>query len=373
MKYVKAALFVTITVLIVCFGVSCSQKNPGDVIWRIETEEYIVSPPAVEEHIVYYCSDAGDTAYRVNAFDTENRELMWRSDPESLRMPADYAPTVTDEHVIVSFQSEGVVIAYSRSTGEKQWEYMLEQAGRSKVVAPFGVSPGMVFFCYRNDVDKTGGIDAVNTRTGRFVWRNEAERMIWAGPVVSNDTVFYGCNDGKLSALRASTGELLWEYDTGLDFGIQVPPSATDDAVYFHAMDKHLYAVDAVTGELRWRKEIMYSHYGFSIVQDDTVFVGSDKRLDAVSTEDGSGLWHISDGNRYQSGPLYLDGVVYLAVPERQKAHIEAFSAETGERLWEHTAKHDVYNGIGVNEKAVIYAMSEYERRRSFLVAVKRK
>ena len=63
--------------------------------------------------------------------------------------------------------------------------------------------------------------------------------------------VYVGSNDNRVYALDASTGDLIWSYETG-DDGVFSSPAVSGGVVYVGSRDNRVYALDASTGDLIW-------------------------------------------------------------------------------------------------------------------------
>ena len=64
--------------------------------------------------------------------------------------------------------------------------------------------------------DHIGALKAVDPATGKVVWSVEYETPLWGGVLATaGDLVFYGTPEGYLTALNATTGKKLWEFQTG--------------------------------------------------------------------------------------------------------------------------------------------------------------
>ena len=91
--------------------------------------------------------------------------------------------------------------------------------------------------------------------------------------------LFFGCGDGNLYALDASTGALRWKLQTG-DV-IHASPAYADGAVYVGCRDSNLYAIDAQSGTEKWRVNNQGSWVIGSpaVTQDKVVYATSDSAL----------------------------------------------------------------------------------------------
>ncbi|MGA8595743.1 MAG: PQQ-binding-like beta-propeller repeat protein, partial [Bryobacteraceae bacterium] len=87
----------------------------------------------------------------------------------------------------------------------------IPRAGERYVGGTFGALPGAGVFA------------ALDMKTNRIVWQ-EAWKDCYSGSVTTaGGLVFVGRNDGRLTALNSSTGERVWEFQTGA--GVHAPVS----------------------------------------------------------------------------------------------------------------------------------------------------
>jgi len=63
---------------------------------------------------------------------------------------------------------------------------------------------------------------------------------VTSSPAVANGVVYVASEDGKLYALNASTGALLWNYVTNRR--VQGSPAVANGAVYIGSFDHNVYA-----------------------------------------------------------------------------------------------------------------------------------
>lgn len=133
---------------------------------------------------------------------------------------------------------------------------------------------------------------------GAQVWLYHASSGIGSQPLLdpARDELFVAIDDGRLHALRASTGELLWTTEIGGAVGR--PPVATDDAIYVMTDADVLAAFDRTTGEALWRfrreaPEGFYitEHAGILLVGQRIITGFTDGAVLCLDARDGSVLW----------------------------------------------------------------------------------
>ena len=75
-----------------------------------------------------------------------------------------------------------------------------------------------------DDVPAAGSIEAMDVRTGRIMWSFDTQGPNWGGLLATaGGLVFGGAFDGKLRAFNDTTGQVLWEFQTGT--GVYAPPT----------------------------------------------------------------------------------------------------------------------------------------------------
>jgi len=65
---------------------------------------------------------------------------------------------------------------------------------------------------------------------------------ISSSPALADNTIYIGSDDGKLYALDADNGAMLWEFQTGDK--IISSPAVADGVVYVGSYDGTLYAIE---------------------------------------------------------------------------------------------------------------------------------
>ncbi len=81
-------------------------------------------------------------------------------------------------------------------------------------------------------------------------WSFTTNGVVESSPVMVNNVVYIGSNDGKVYAINAQTGAIIWSYDTGTP--VQCAPAVVDGTVFIGS-DDYLYALNASDGSLNWQ------------------------------------------------------------------------------------------------------------------------
>lgn len=369
--------------------------------WESQIHDCARSKPVVSDGIVYVVSSCEDckvawdgdvhTTGDVSALDASTGRLLWQyergaSDDSSW-------PVVSDGRVYLSSTGGGVT-ALDGITGTILWEYTAANAGlflAPSVDEPI-VSGGAVYF------RENSSISALDATTGRLLWRHKVEvGGLFSEIVVSRGVLYVGAGAvGRYTyALDAGTGDLLWMSETG---GLRRPladsirgssPVVSGGVVYtgsvgyFPRSNGQVSALAASTGELLWRYEV-YGNVEFSpIVSRGVVYAtsgDSDPRsgghvyaLDAVT---GALLWQFDafiDDQRWSS-PVVSGDIVYFKTGLRESS-LYALDAETGALRWESKLDPGIVAGIVANSPfgdVVFFVPKEARGKRIVAIAVER-
>ena len=164
----------------------------GEVKWRFETGEPLLSSVAVVDGRVYL--GTGDR--RIVALDASSGELVWEL---SVTGPVDSSPAVAGDLLFVGLR-DGRVLSLHKDTGEIQWQFA-------------------------------------------------TDGPIYSSPVVDHGELYIGSGDSKLYAFDALTGEERWSHMTG--GWVTHGPAAHDGVIAATSQDRTLYLVDTGTGKQR--------------------------------------------------------------------------------------------------------------------------
>ena len=129
--------------------------------------------------------------------------------------------------------------------------------------------------------------------------------------VVAGDTVFFGNSvDGKVYALDAASGRIVWEFYTGGP--IRFAPVVWKDRTFIASDDGYLYALAAEDGRVLWK------HRGGP---DGSMRLGNERMISK---------WPA------RGGPVVRDATVYYAagIWPSDGIFLYALNAETGDTIW---------------------------------------
>ena len=274
--------------------VSALDAGTGELLWRYERGAYDDrSWPVVSDGRVYISSTGG----RVTALDGITGNLLWQyKGSAGFLSPAPWVEEPIVSGGLVYLRENSGISAIDAITGRLLWRYEVEDSGSSSELV---VSRGVVYAGFYD-----GYTYALDAGTGDLLWRSETgvlrrpltDKIRGSSPVVSGGVVYtgsvgYGTRfNGWVSALAASTGEMLWQYEV---YGsVEFSPIVSRGVVYAASLDStplgggHVYALDAVTGSLLWQFDVFVDDQRWSspVVSGDIVYVAALGKLQIPMT-----------------------------------------------------------------------------------------
>ena len=240
-------------------------------LWGIRVESEIRATPVVDNDQVFVRSVDGKLRSLAIA-DGAEQWVVSRRVP-ALSLTGNSEPLVAGPLVFTGFD-DGKVIAYERASGQTRWE--------STISAPSG----------RTEIERLVDVD------GRFV--------------LSNGVIYVASFQGRLAAIQAVSGDLLWSRE----FSSYQPIALDDDALYLSADDSHLWAIDRRTGSAFWKQDVLHARRitAPTVIGDNLVVADLDGYLHWFSKSEGTLLSRIrtSYTRNYVQPITWQDSVLTL-------------------------------------------------------------
>jgi quinohemoprotein ethanol dehydrogenase len=161
-------------------------------------------------------------------------------------------------------------------------------------------------------------INTTNVKTLKGAWMTRlkgsglgGKYSLEATPLVKDGVLYIITGNDDVFALNAKTGELLWEYWSGVDQKISTVCcgwvnrglAMGEGMLFFGQFDANVVALDMKTGKVVWKTPIEQWEHGYTIT----------------------------------SAPLYNDGMVFSGISAGEfgiRGRLTALNAKTGEILW---------------------------------------
>ena len=186
-------------------------------------------------------------------------------------------------------------------------------------------------------------IDTSNVKQLQGVWktdlRNSGTEAKYSGesqPVVYNGVIYVTTGKNDVFAVDVETGKILWQYEGNLDQKIDTiccgwlnrGVAIGDGKVYQGQLDGKVVALDAKTGDVVWTRQLVKWQDGQVITAapvyaDDRVYIGvvgadlgTRGFLEALDPDDGKSIWRYytvpapgePGGDSWPAGDAYLHG-----------------------------------------------------------------
>ena len=239
----------------------CALVSVSGRVWLLDAatgdEHWVVDLPGYPDRWVYLSPVIADGAVYVGAkegygkYDLSTGEQMWYAPLDSQdNFPFWASPLAFGELLIVLQQDRGLR-ALQRSNGEIAWEQELgvEYQYGTPVLA--------------GDLVVSGGdpkcLVALRAHTGEMVWNKEVLEDYPSGLATSGERIFASTPGGQIQCFDLRTGDLCWEFQTGIDLLDMTPysrgkcsvlaaPVVWGERVVVGGNDGVLYLLDAASG-----------------------------------------------------------------------------------------------------------------------------
>ncbi|CDG88859.1 MULTISPECIES: outer membrane protein assembly factor BamB [Xenorhabdus] len=305
-----------------------NQFNPR-VIWDKSVgsgvgQYYSHLSPVWQGSTVYVADRTGV----VKAFEVDTGKELWATDLSekagflSSRLPALLSGglTVSGERLYVGTE-QAKVIALDTTNGKVEWESSVAGEALSRPV----VSDGLVLIHTGN-----GLLQALNETNGSAVWSVNMDTPSLSvrgesAPAVAYGAAIVGGDNGRISAVLMSQGQLIWQQriaqmtgstEIGRLNDVDMTPVISNNIIYAIAYNGNLVAMDMRSGQLIWKRDI--GSVNEMVVTDDHIFiVDQNDRILSLRKSDGVTLWTQSDLlHRNLTAPEMYNG--YLVVGDAE-------------------------------------------------------
>ena len=232
---------------------------------------------------------------------------------------------------------------------KKRWEIKIGK-GRGKI-GPYIVSP----IVYKNlifTIDNHSKIQVRDSKTGKLIWarllKDESEEEInfTGGLSAEDDILFITSGIGNIYALDSKSGKEIWKKNILTQ--ISSPPVISNNKIFVITDDNQLVVLDILNGDEVWSHSGNIEYVSIiggvnPAIKNGIVYVTySSGEIYALNENNGTMQWYdnigssgiLSDGliTDIQSPPVLSDEELYVS---SFSGTFVAFKAINGERIWE--------------------------------------
>ncbi len=246
-------------------------------------------------------------------------EVLWEKN--SLGLGVQGAPLAVGNTLFVPIQV-GRLRVFNAATGDELWSFA--PGGSDIVVTSPAIAAGTVYIGLKHT------LYALDAATGEERWAYPAGKVLYAAPLVVDDTVYVIDQDGGIAALDRLTGAVQWTASIG---GFVVTPPGYAEGRLFASSGAVLYALDAATGEEVWHTEPTIGWAPLAIeAEAGRLYAGNaDGTFYALDTATGETVWSYPTDGTDWGAPAVGDGRVFAG---SRNQTVYAFDAATGELAW---------------------------------------
>ncbi len=222
----------------------------------------------------------------------------------------------------------------------------------SWVLSSPSVANGVVYAGARTEASgSVGRICALNARRGELLWEYPTNYEVNSGvAVVRGEKVYVGAHRQML-CIDASSGKRIWGFVS--DDLIETSPAVTGSQLFFADAGGTIYALDVEDRRVIWKMPTGMSIFSSSAVWQGALYCGSsDYLVRSLDVNTGEVNWEFATGGEVLGTPAYVDGVVYVGSCDQR---MYALDAQTGAKRWEFQTAGEIHSSPAVFEDRIIF------------------
>lgn len=198
---------------------------------------------------------------------------------------------------VYAASADGVVIAYDGETHKRVWRVDL----KAELSAGPGVGDGKVVV-----TDRNGAVIALDALTGTELWRRDIAAEVLAPPAIGAERIFLRTVDGRMLALSGSAGSVDWFIEQPVPVLSQRglgAPVIVEETVVAGFDNGRIVAANVLTGEVAWEiplglpsgrsdiERMVDTDGRLAASGSDLYASGFNSRTAAIAAESGQALW----------------------------------------------------------------------------------
>ncbi|MCK5258868.1 MAG: PQQ-binding-like beta-propeller repeat protein, partial [Thermoplasmatales archaeon] len=251
-----------------------------------------------------------------------------------------YSSSVIKDDILFSTTSSGELYALDVEDGQLLWNVSI---GNQPTVP--AIYDDKLF------IGTTEGLKMLDI--GWMIQGGKPLGKIVSRPVVANNRVIVGAENGNIYAFDAESGDEQWNAKLPDEIYISQP---WNGSLFIGSGDK-CYKINIENGDISWIFETDGMITSRPYVQDDVMYFGSwDTFVYAVNTETGNLKWKFETGWGVETTPIVDDGLVFVGSHDND---FYALHGNNGTMCWAFTCKSGIHSSPAVSDNYVIFGSDD--------------
>jgi outer membrane protein assembly factor BamB len=277
-----------------------------------------------------------------------------------------YAPAAVRDGVAYVGTTGGTFNAVSLQDGKILWAIPAGRPVHGEALVTdehlfFACDNGFLFKLARADGKEVWRYDLGDAQAPRvlmhptiFFWDYKAPK-----PALADGVLYLGAGDGSFHAVNADSGQRVWRVTAAKD-RIRTDALVVGDKVVFGSFDQHLYALRRADGTEVWKRAVGAVNTPITLVAGKVAFGSRGTILAAVDPETGKTAWRsFMWGSSAESGVVQFGDFAYAGSSDLRR--LTAFEAATGKVIWRTDIFGIAWPTPAVTEKIIYTAAGGYE------------
>lgn len=254
---------------------------------------------------------------------------------------------------------DGNVYAVNSVTGKELWRF----ATGGAVTSSPAVNDHIVYFSSRD-----GNLYALATNTGKELWKYHFNKDVpanlnyWdyylSSPNIVGDRLYIGSGDGHIYAFGIKDHRVKWSFNA--KSRIRTTPAIDGNTLVFGTMDGHIRSLNRDSGTLKWifatdgasipferdENDRTSIYCSPSIAEGMVVVGGRDGFGYGIDLKTGKQKWKVDHNGSWVLSTAIKDGVAYLG--SGSERFVQALDLQTGVEKWKFKTQGHVFSSISI-------------------------
>lgn len=279
--------------------------------------------PVVTDQLVIQGNNLKDLV----AFDRKWGRIVWRREFKG----GVEAGAVAFKNRLYVAANDGSVEALDLKSGQTIWSFPTSSENVSAPV--LDTQTGLLYFQNSQNM-----VFCLEAESGRQVWiysRNDATLLTIRGAATpalgANGNLYVGFSDGTFVALKASSGQLLWDQTLNRNKrfrDIDAQAVVSGDLVIVSGYDDKIYGLDQISGNTVWSYPAG-SYVAVTLGEAGSLYVGTTSgTFVKLKADNGEAIWTYSDVKGLPTQAIFWNQ--YVAFGESQ-GKLKILNSKTGQ------------------------------------------